>query len=365
VIWQGPDIPCINLCAGDSIDEVVFKLATLLCDVTENVLDVTTLEFATLVAPGQSNPTTILQTLQLIINTVVYMDQNGTTGSTGRPSNTTSIVDPLVSLPECLYFERDGDLVTSLPVTEYAAYLATYICTLLTELTSTNSSLSNITTRILSVETSVQNILDNTYEIYVTSQCASAPTEGTSILIQDAFSNLESSFCTLLGTTGISTLLIAAINRQCPSLGTTPQLSDPLNTMNALTGWVNTPTTIADTISNLWLTMCDMRNSLAVYFAIPVVPPCVLAVPENLTVTTIGTTNSTVTWNAPSYTGIEEPMGYRIEVFEWTGSAPTGPSVYDVMLSPSILTQNIPSSSLTLGQDYVVYVHVVNLMVQE
>jgi hypothetical protein len=41
VIWQGPNIPCIDLCAGDSIDEVVFKLATLLCDVTENILDYT------------------------------------------------------------------------------------------------------------------------------------------------------------------------------------------------------------------------------------------------------------------------------------------------------------------------------------
>ena len=31
VIWQGPDIACINLCSGDSVSEVVSKLATEVC----------------------------------------------------------------------------------------------------------------------------------------------------------------------------------------------------------------------------------------------------------------------------------------------------------------------------------------------
>ena len=28
VIWQGPDIPCIKLCTGDTVSDVVAKLAT-------------------------------------------------------------------------------------------------------------------------------------------------------------------------------------------------------------------------------------------------------------------------------------------------------------------------------------------------
>ena len=32
VIWQGPDLPCIQLCKGDSISDVTAKLATELCD---------------------------------------------------------------------------------------------------------------------------------------------------------------------------------------------------------------------------------------------------------------------------------------------------------------------------------------------
>jgi hypothetical protein len=36
VIWQGPDISCINLCNGDSISEVTYKIAEELCAVKES-----------------------------------------------------------------------------------------------------------------------------------------------------------------------------------------------------------------------------------------------------------------------------------------------------------------------------------------
>jgi len=34
VVWQGPNIPCINLCTGDSVSDVIAKMATELCDIT-------------------------------------------------------------------------------------------------------------------------------------------------------------------------------------------------------------------------------------------------------------------------------------------------------------------------------------------
>jgi hypothetical protein len=358
VIWQGPDIPCINLCAGDSIDEVVFKLATLLCDVTENILDVTSLEFACLVQSGQAEPTTLLQTLQLIITKVCSILPPAPSDDTaGRPGEDSS--DPIVYLPECLYFEKNGDTVTALPVTEYSAYLATTVCTIIINITNNTSNIDNLLNRMVSLETIVNNFNTFTYDLYVTSQCASAPTPGQTLLIQNAFSNLETSFCNLLGTVGFSTSLISAINNQCPGLSALPQLSDSELVMNDISGWVETPTTIADSINNLWLTICDMRYKVVNFFDTPAVLPCVLAVPENLEITSITTTYSTLIWEAPSYSGIEVPIGYRIEVFQWTGTAPTGPSVYDAMLSTSFLTVNIPSSSLIVGQDYVVYLHAV------
>ena len=37
VIWQGPDIPCITLCRGDSISDVTYKLATELCTLVDQL----------------------------------------------------------------------------------------------------------------------------------------------------------------------------------------------------------------------------------------------------------------------------------------------------------------------------------------
>ena len=360
VIWQGPNIPCIDLCAGDSIDEVVFKLATLLCDVTENVLDVSTLDFACLVASGAAEPTTLLQTLQLIITKVCYIDANGSTGggTGGRPLDPSSS-DPIIDLPTCLYFDEDGDTVTSLPLSEYAAYLASVICTIITDVASNTSSINSLTTRVISLEQAVANLTEYTYEIYVVSQCASSSTPGQSLLIEEAFVNLETSFCNLLGTTGFSTALIAAINKQCSNLSNNTQLVDPSYLMNELPGWIATPTTVADTITNMWLTMCDMRTKFANYLGTTTPQPCILATPENVTITTIGTTTSTVEWSAPSYSGIEAPTGYRIEIFEWTGTAPTGPSVYDATVPTTFLTHSFSVSALVIDQDYVVYVHAI------
>ena len=34
VIWQGPNLPCLQLCTGDTISDVVYKLATQVCDLS-------------------------------------------------------------------------------------------------------------------------------------------------------------------------------------------------------------------------------------------------------------------------------------------------------------------------------------------
>jgi hypothetical protein len=359
VIWQGPDIPCIDLCAGDSIDEVVFKLATLLCDVTENVLDITTLEFACFIQSGIEDPQTLKQLLQLIINKVCYLEANSGAGSgnTGRPG--TSLSDTYVPLPPCLYFTNsNGDLVTIMLFTDYLLYLANTICTVILDINGINSNISILSNDITTLQLQVANLYSYTHEIYVTSQCASAPTPGQTLLIQDAFANLEASYCNMLSSVGISTLLFAAVNRQCPSLATSPVLFGS-GLMGDIPGWVTTPTTAADAINNLWLTICDMRNQLVSYFSIPPAVPCVLAVPENVTVLTIGTAYSTITWTATSYAGIEVPTGYRIEVFEWSGTAPTGPSLFDNIYSASTFTANISAVGIVVGTQYVVYVHAI------
>jgi hypothetical protein len=240
--------------------------------------------------------------------------------------------------------------------TDYLFYLANTICTVILDINNINSNILTLTNNVSNLQFQVANLQAYTYEIFVTSQCASAPTPGQTLLIQDAFANLEASYCNMLSSVGISTVLFAAVNKQCPSLSSSPVLFGS-GSMGDIPGWVGTPTTAADAINNLWLTVCDMRNKLVNYFSLPPVLPCILAVPENVTVLTITTSYSTVTWTAPSFPGIELPISYRVEVFEWTGTAPTGPSLFNAVVSNTTFSINIAGPSIVIGTQYVVYIH--------
>jgi len=46
VKWNGPDIPCIGLCNGDTVNEVVYKLANLICSLVDDIKDLATLNYS-------------------------------------------------------------------------------------------------------------------------------------------------------------------------------------------------------------------------------------------------------------------------------------------------------------------------------
>jgi hypothetical protein len=55
VIWQGPDLPCINLCKGDSVSDVVYKLAVEICDLKSDI-GLTDVDLTCLVQVCQTTP---------------------------------------------------------------------------------------------------------------------------------------------------------------------------------------------------------------------------------------------------------------------------------------------------------------------
>lgn len=364
VIWQGPDIPCIDLCNGDAVDEVVFKLATLLCNVSQGIIDVSSVEFSCLVANGTTNPTNLIEGLQLIINNLCSVNSSlgSVVESTSKPGGTSTggtTTNTLIDLPACLFFtNEDGDLVTALPIDQYVSYLATTICTIINDISTLQQNNINLTERVTELETLVAALESYTYDIYVTSQCASNDAPGVSLLIQDAFENLEATFCNLQSTIGNPSLLVAAINNQCPDLNNQTQLSNLSFIMSDLTNWVASPTTVADAITNLWLTLCDTRAAVADLLVPPAPGPCVLVPQVNTAVTSVTTTYATVTWQDPAVTipGIQSPIGYRIEVYNWTGSAITGPVIYSNTYNSLTFTANISDPVFVASQDYAIRV---------
>ena len=318
VIWNGPDIPCINLCQGDSIDSVVHQLAELLCESTIGVIDVTSLDFKCIVDQSSQTPDTLLEVLQELINKVCDIENNCCGGTT-----TSSPASP-IPLPACLYFTQNGDQVTQLLPNAYSAYLADRICTILTTIASVQSALTSLTTRVTTVENTLEELNEATPPtITITTQCASGNSSGLTLPIATAFSNFEQKFCQLQSLLGSLVSLTAAINKECPDLDQDSQLCNQESLMSALPGWVATPVTVSDSLTNMWLTICDMRCAVQ-SLIVTGVTECITIAPSNVQITSLTSTGCTVTWNHPLTGPYEDPMAYVVTITEWNGIAKVG-----------------------------------------
>jgi len=73
---------------------------------------------------------------------------------------------------------------------------------------------------------------------------------------------LEQQFGILRSATGDSDLIYQTLTKQCVALNTSKALGSVDCSMGSIVGWSNNPSTLANTINNMWLTMCDVRAAV-------------------------------------------------------------------------------------------------------
>lgn len=259
VIWQGPAIACINLCNGDSVSEVVYKLGTELCALQAQ-LDLTDLDFDCLVSSAVGTPQpehTLAVALELLINKVCslndLMSGGGSGGSTPAPQ------DPVIVIPQnaaCfITTDENGASVTQLPTSTFIKRIAVEVCSLRTTSQLQTTTLSNHATRIVALEARPAA----TALPQVTPSCTFPTTADVNLDV--AWEALEQQFCQLRSITGMPTALSAALTYQCAGLSAENALSRT-GTMSSLNGWRNQVGTVADALTNLFITVCDMRAAV-------------------------------------------------------------------------------------------------------
>ena len=169
--------------------------------------------------------------------------------------------EPNLLLPSCLQFvsPETGLPVTTLVLSEYVLNLASAFCSL-------KATVDGHTVQISDHEIRIQ-ALENAPCCYepplVTPDCTyGTVTSGIPTDMDEMLSSLDSAYCDLVGTLGSNGELSAAGSQQCEFLGSQNALSQP-GTMSGLTNWNTTISNFAQSIQNLWITVCDMRAAMA------------------------------------------------------------------------------------------------------
>ena len=261
IIWQGPDIPCINLCHGDSVSDVVAKLAEELCTIVDQ-LDISLLDISCFGALAPE-PGDFRDVIQLLISRICNLEagtgDGGVTGA-GCPD------DCLIPLPQCLQFTDPlGNVVTELVLRDYMILIANRICTILSQITALSSSVVNIEGRLTVIEETLAGLGGGVTIDITSSNCV-----GNNLTqpIQNFVLALESELCRVIASVGTSTEINIAISQQCivdgQPLDAATQLSGTGSTMSNIPGWVSGASynTLSDAVNNLWLTVCDMRAAI-------------------------------------------------------------------------------------------------------
>lgn len=334
VVWEGPDIPCIKLCKGDTIDKVIYDLAKILCEITDDLLDVSTLEFGCLIEDGSCEPKTILETLQALIYKACESNPTIINESTQ---------EPILMLPQCLYYQNnENDTVTQLILSEYVTYLASKICEILLSISSINTAITNLNNRINEIETILETIGSGSGSavINITTRCLSfSSVPGEVLPIEVAFQNLESALCSYIDTLGEISDWQSTFSNVC--ISSTTELPCGEGTYGSLPNWIANPLTAADTVNNLWVALCAVNN--CVEEASSGSGNCVQLQPASIDVTT-SNVQAFINIGAPLIpAGFENPTNYTINVYQnnlgspgtlvttYTAPYATGSTAYQVL----------------------------------
>ncbi len=254
VVWQGPDLCCINLCTGDSVSDVVHKLAIELCTLQQE-LDLSDMDLKCIFDACQACPQpekTLKVILQLLIDKVCSLEDliNSLDVSTAGD-------ELIVRMANCFHYQVDGDWIRDLKHSEYTKRIGQRVCDLGDQIALFLSSINNLQDQIDTLDTRV-DVLENQGDLQVIPICVYP--NSTPRNIDEAWETLEAAFCSLRGATGAPGEILDVVDNEClplPGETAVKKLSD-----NAQVLWTGSSQTLADTLTKMWLAICDLRGAV-------------------------------------------------------------------------------------------------------
>lgn len=266
VIWQGPDIACIDLCNGDTVSEVVAKLATEVCDLITNGVSsnpsLTGLNLDCLNIKGVT-PTTLVPVLQAMVVQICANRSPSSSSETEKAQVQANL--PIMTLPACFlpYNDANGNPVTQLRLDEFATLTAQKVCTNLSSINVIQSTLSNYSTRLAVLEGCVlingacSNAVVETKIIPAPCVIAGGQLTDVSVVLQA----LQIKYCSLEAAVGLPSAINNTISQSVITASYTT-LANKAVSYGSIAGWNTSPATFAQSMQNAWIVIDDMYTAV-------------------------------------------------------------------------------------------------------
>jgi hypothetical protein len=262
VVWQGPDIECISLCKGDTITDVVYKLATELCIIMEQ-FNLNNYDLSCLRSDSTLTINNLQDLIQLLLTRQCSILEGNSDGSPITISNDVCPTNCIVPIAKCFEFTNSqGDLENSMPLLDYINAIGNRVCSIVDTLNTTNNSLINTRSLLDSTNKNIE-ILDNQKASKTSLQYQlNIKTDGLSetLFVTDALRKVENETIKSKEALGTIENVFDAIVTE----GTIPeedQLSSQGKVKNIL-GYIFKPKNISESLTNLWLNISDLRKSV-------------------------------------------------------------------------------------------------------
>jgi hypothetical protein len=141
VVWQGPDLCCINLCHGDTISDVINEIAKKLCTIFE-LLDVKSYDLSELIGKD-CPPGNFVELIQLLIDAASKQTTTAT-----NTTVTAGCPECEMALASC--FQRNG--VNTMSMTDYVSAIGVKVCEQQITIQTQNNAILQLTQQLAAIQ---------------------------------------------------------------------------------------------------------------------------------------------------------------------------------------------------------------------
>jgi hypothetical protein len=317
VVWQGPDLQCIGLCKGDTISDVLAKMATELCTLVD-MFDLGEYDLTCLAIPTSQTPKDVGDLLQILVERICALEGVSPIDPTD-PTASDCPNNCIVPIADCFYYiDPQGDTVTTMTLLDYVNAIGNKICDILNEITILQNQIATLQEQVNGdgsgdpidnpggLTGEVGDIKQNKADINSLYYQVNSNTDASAgtVYVTDALRYVENFSLQQSYAVGSPTLLYQNILKA----GNISQEDKVYGSglMSSINGWTTDVQTSAESIGNLWLTVADLRDQVEYMKENCCSTGCSsiwlnfraeLTGPTNVTVYTDGSTGFTPEWS--------------------------------------------------------------------